>query len=78
MEKYSFMEKKHNRYKILTKSDSIYYNKALKRRVNFIAYLLQHKEFVTKIVEGKVLGKRGRGRLNKPYLEYVKYHIQFG
>ena len=42
-----------------------------RRRVKFICHLLRHNEFLTNIIEGKVLGKRGRGRTKKSYLEDI-------
>ena len=43
-------------------SESQKFIKALeKRRVKFVGYLLRDKEFVTNIIEGEVLGQRGRG-----------------
>ena len=36
-------------------------------RVKFIGHLLRDDEFVTNIIEGLVLGKRGRGRPKKPF-----------
>ena len=36
-----------------------------------IGRLLRHNEFVTKIIEGEEVGKRGRGRPKKPYLEDI-------
>ena len=39
-------------------------------------YSFRHYEFVTNIIEVKVLCKRGRGRSNKPYLEDIRHFIQ--
>ena len=46
-----------------------------KRRVKFIVHLLKRNEFVTHIMEGKVLGKRGRGRQNNPYILDINYRM---
>ena len=43
-----------------------------RRRVNFIY------ESVSDIIEGKVFGKRGRGRSSNLYLEDNKYHMRIG
>jgi hypothetical protein len=39
------------------------------RKVKLIGRLLRHNDFVTNIMEGRVLGKEGRGR---PRLSYIK------
>ena len=51
---------------------------ALERRVKsqLISHLLRHDESVTNIIEGKVFGKRGRGRPKKSYLEDIEYRMQ--
>ena len=38
-----------------------------KRKVKFIGHLQRHNEFLTNIIEVKVLDKRGRGRTKKSY-----------
>ena len=39
-----------------------------RRRVEFIGYLPKHNEFDSNVIEGKVLGKRGRESPRKPPL----------
>ena len=39
--------------------------KTLEINVKYIGHLLRHTEFVTNIIEGNVLAKRGRGRPKK-------------
>ena len=40
--------------------------------MKFNGHRLRDNEFMTNIIEGKVLDKRGRGRTNKSYLEDIK------
>ena len=43
-----------------------------------IVHKPRNNEFLTNIIEVKVLGKRGRGRSKKLYFEDIKHCIQIG
>ena len=43
-----------------------------KRKTKFIGHVLRHNTFIINILEGKVLGKKGRGRPRKKYLEDIE------
>ena len=46
----------------------------MRRKVKLVGHLLRHNNFITNIIEGKVAGRRPRGRPRKSYLEDI-YHL---
>lgn len=46
-----------------------------KRKIKFIGHVIRHNTFFVNILEGKVLGKKGRGRPRTKYLEDIKKRI---
>lgn len=48
-----------------------------KRKAKFVGHTLRHNEFLTTILEGKVLGKKGRGRPRKAHLDSMIHGLQF-
>lgn len=44
----------------------------MKRKVKLVGHLLRHNEFITNIIEGRVLGRRPRGRPWKSYFDDIQ------
>lgn len=49
-----------------------------KRKLRFIGHVLRHNEFIGKIFEGKILGKKTRGRPRQLFLDVVKVKMGLG
>ncbi|PZC78062.1 hypothetical protein B5X24_HaOG202597 [Helicoverpa armigera] len=45
------------------------------RRGKMIGHLIRHDDFIKNIVEGKVEGKRGRGRPRYSYMKQIKEKV---
>ena len=48
-----------------------------KRRIKFIGHILRHNELLINIFEGKMLGKRTRGRPRRSFMEGVVGRLKF-
>ena len=74
--KWSWTQRKSNLKVLDEVSESRKFIQALEKRVKFIAHILRHNQFVTNIIQGKVLAKRGRGRPKKQYFECINHRRQ--
>ncbi|KAI5755057.1 hypothetical protein M8J77_013699 [Diaphorina citri] len=72
MTRTSWMERKRNE-KILEEigEERNLMKTLMKRKIKLVGHLLRHNDFITNILEGKVEGRRPRGRPRKSYFEDI-------
>lgn len=59
------------------KERRIMINEIIKRKIKLIGHPLKRNQFITIIMEGKINGKRTRGRLGKFFFEEISKLIDF-
>lgn len=52
-------------------------NTIMKRKIKLIGYLIKHNNFVTNILEGKIMGKRLRRRPRQSYFNNINQRMGF-
>lgn len=48
-----------------------------RRKIKYIGHVIRHNKFLAEILEWKILGKKGKGRPRKKYIEEIKSRMVF-